>query len=88
MKFIDARTGQNVEPHVPVLLNGGVFDADGNLLEARDDSYVLLSTGSPGLFSIPIRIMILDSKRTHDFVLPIRYLHPDFLFQRVAFIPT
>ena len=89
-KFVDARTGKIVTVGVPVIIRGRIIWPDGsNDDEEFDDSYGLEAVSDPGIFSVQVRLRALAGERAiWDTRLPIRYLHPAFAFERVAFIPT
>ncbi len=42
----------------------------------------------PGLFSAKIGYTDLDRGQFKELTVPIRFLHPSFLFRRVAFFPS
>ncbi len=42
----------------------------------------------PGLFTAKIGYTDLDRDAFHELTVPIRFLHPQFLFRRVAFFPS
>ncbi len=101
MKIIDARTGQKVRLGIPVVIISPVYEvmhvddlfADPPVSpkptgEIEDESYVLLYKGSPGLFSIPVTLRKLATGEIWADALTIRYTHPGFMFQRVAFVET
>lgn len=89
MKIIDARTGQNVRLGIPVVIVSTIVeDTIGPTGEIEDESYVLLYKGTPGFFSIPVTLRHVASGEIWATELAIRYMHPGFPFQRVAFVET
>ena len=90
MKIIDARTGQKVRLGIPVqIVSESFYGATGEPTgEIEDESYVLLYKGTPGLFSIPVTLRHLATGEIWATELAIRYTHPGFMFQRVAFVET
>ena len=84
MKIVDARTGKVVEPGTIVSYGDGeklrVIDVDEGLFSAR--AFVESTYRDHGLPGRPLAT-------TRQWVtLSVRFMHPSFLFQRVAFIPS
>ncbi len=90
MKIIDVRTGKKVRLGIPVQIMSQIYDGatEQPTGEIEDESYVLLYKGNPGLFSIPVTLRHLATGEIWATELPIRYTHPGFMFQRVAFVET
>lgn len=91
LRIIDARSGQEVNPGGSVTLVAEEVEFNRHTgayipLGISDDSYRLIFV-RPGIFTALVETESRDGKR-HRGRLPIRYLHPSFLFQRVLFIPT
>lgn len=91
MLILDARSGREVEVGRWVDLVAQVehYDLSTDSFTPagiEDDSYQILSV-DPGLFTATVEAQFRDGRR-HRTRLPIRYMHPSFLFKRVLFIPS
>lgn len=75
MNIIDARSGRQ---HLKV---GDTVEYPGG------EGFEILAL-DVGIFSGTIRARMLDTGEEHSTSLTVRFLHPDFPFQRVAFIET
>jgi hypothetical protein len=82
MRVIDARSGQEMKPGHPI--------------SYEDGEQVTLLELVPGLTKASMLVRAKHRDRgTGRFVMatqwvdgPVRYLHPDFMFQRIVFFPS
>lgn len=72
MRLVDANTGQDMRVGQPV----------DNVMGT-----VVVTAIHGGLFTAVVAYRV-DWGEPQMTIVPVRYLHPDFLFQRVAFFPS
>jgi hypothetical protein len=90
MRIIDARTGQDVVigQWVTMPRTNHVMQADGSWrsFEGPDESYRLLRV-QERLLSATVEAEFADGRK-HTLKLPVRWMHPSFLFRKTLFIPN
>ena len=91
MLILDARSGREVEigRWVDLVAQVEHYDLSTDSFTPAgvdDDSYRILSVDA-GVFTAAVEAQLPDGTR-HKTRLPIRYMHPSFLFKRVLFIPS
>ena len=94
MNVIDAHTGrENLKPGdcVPLPLSGSTPESSlARFRSGQREPYYRVITIRPGLFSAAMTADIVENGRATRRTFPpkVRWLHPGFLFQHVAFVPS
>lgn len=86
MKVIDAHSGDEIKVGYTAP-PWRTHELDGSVSVDRSGQYTVLSI-EPGFFSASMTVRMLADGSTKKLPLMVRWLHPGFLLQHVAFVPS